>query len=206
MEGRIDFIEELLLQAEEADTRSYGGPGLGLTISQNLVRMLNGEIKVESKLGEGSIFYFTLPLPIREISQPELIPKDNLQDLESAWKDKVFMVAEDDKYNFSIIEELLRGTGATIIHAWNGKEVLEQVKSDIKFDMILMDIRMPVINGLIAAQEIRKTNPDIIIIAQTAHANEEDKRLCLEAGCHDYVSKPIDKKQLLITIQKYINS
>jgi len=205
-EDKIGLIFDRFMQAEEADTRSYGGTGLGLTISQNLVRMLNGEIKVESKQGAGSIFYFTLPLPMREIVQPEPVQKDNLQDYDNKWKDKRFIVAEDDKYNFRIIEELLRRTGVKIIHAWNGKEVLEHLNTETRFDLILMDIRMPVMNGLIAAEEARKIQPDIIIIAQTAYANEEDKRLCIESGCNDYVSKPIDKNQLLNTIQKSLKS
>jgi PAS domain S-box-containing protein len=205
-EDKIGLIFDRFMQVEEADTRSYGGTGLGLTISQNLVRMLNGELKVDSKPGVGSVFHFTLPLPIREIIQQEPAPKDLLKDYDGRWKDKTFIVAEDDKYNFRIIEELLRITGVKIIHAWNGKEVLQKLKSDIKVDLILMDIRMPVMNGLIAAQEIRKTNPDIIIIAQTAYANEEDKRLCIESGCNDYVSKPIDKNKLLSAIQRSIKS
>jgi PAS domain S-box-containing protein len=203
-EDKIDLIFDRFMQAEEADTRTYGGTGLGLTISQNLVRMLNGEIKVESKSGEGSIFYFTLPLPIREISQPEPVIKNDLQDCNNLWKDKMFLVAEDDKYNFRIIEEMLRITGARIVHAWNGKEVLEKMESPVKFDLILLDIRMPVMNGLITAREIRKTYPDIVIIAQTAYTNEEDKLLCIDSGCNDYVSKPIDKNQLLKIIRKYI--
>jgi PAS domain S-box-containing protein len=201
---KIDLVFNRFMQVEEADTRSYGGTGLGLTISQNLVRMLNGEIKVDSKQGVGSTFYFELPLPIREINQSESLQTEKFLDYDDIWKDRIFLVAEDDKYNFRIIEELLRSTGVTIEHAWNGKEVLEKIMSDVKFDLILMDIRMPVMNGLIAAQEIRKSNTTIIIIAQTAYANEEDKHLCITAGCNDYVSKPIDKDQLLNTIQKYL--
>jgi PAS domain S-box-containing protein len=201
---KVALIFDRFMQVEEADTRSYGGTGLGLAISQNLVRMLKGEIKVDSKPGEGSTFYFILPLPILEINQSESLQKEKLQDYNNLWKDKVFLVAEDDKYNSRIIEELLRNTGVTIVHAWNGKEVLEKIRSDVRFDLILMDIRMPVMNGLVAAQEIRKSFPDIIIIAQTAYANEEDKHLCIEAGCNDFVSKPIDKKQLFNTIRKYI--
>jgi PAS domain S-box-containing protein len=204
-EDKIGLIFDRFMQVEEADTRTYGGTGLGLTISQNLVRMLNGEIKVDSKQGEGSIFYFTLPLPIREVSQHEPVLKDDLQNYYNLWQDKLFLVAEDDKYNFRIIEEMLRITGVIIVHAWNGKEVLEKMKSDIKFDLILLDIRMPVMNGLITAQEIRKNWKDIIIIAQTAYANEEDKQLCIESGCNDYVAKPIDKNQLIKTIHKYLN-
>jgi PAS domain S-box-containing protein len=205
-EGKRKLIFDRFRQLEEADTRSYGGTGLGLTISQNLVRMLNGEMQVDSKPDEGSTFYFTLPLPIMESQkETEPIPEEDLSDYKNIWKDKIFLIAEDDKYNFRIIEELLRDTNVTIIHAWNGKEVMEKVMSDIKFDLILLDIRMPVMNGLVAAQEIRKYFPDITIIAQTAYANEEDKQLCITVGCNDYVSKPIDKKKLLYTIRKYLN-
>jgi PAS domain S-box-containing protein len=204
-ENKLSLIFSRFRQLEEADTKTYGGTGLGLTISQNLVRMLNGEIQVDSKPGEGSIFHFTLPLPILETDiQPESIPEENFINFKNIWKDKVFLIAEDDKYNFRIIEELLRITNVSIVHAWNGKEVLEKIRTKMKFNLILMDIRMPVMNGLIATKEIRKSMPDITIIAQTAYANEEDKKLCIIAGCNDYISKPIDKSQLLKTIRKYI--
>jgi len=204
-EDKLSLIFSRFRQLEEADTRTYGGTGLGLTISQNLVRMLNGEIQVDSKPGEGSTFYFTLPLPVIETSKTtESTQTENLINYKNIWKDKVFLIAEDDKYNFRIIEELLRITNVRIIHAWNGKEVLEKIKTTTKLDLILMDIRMPVMNGLIATKEIRKSLPDIKIIAQTAYANEEDKKLCIIAGCNDYISKPIDKNQLLKTIRKYL--
>lgn len=204
-EDKLSLIFSRFRQLEEADTRTFGGTGLGLTISQNLVRMLNGEIQVDSKPDEGSTFYFTLPLPVIETHKPsESIQPENFINYKNIWKDKVFLIAEDDKYNFRIIEELLRNTNVTIIHAWNGEEVLEKISAKTKIDLILMDIRMPVMNGLITAREIRKSLPDITIIAQTAYANEEDKKLCIIAGCNDYISKPIDKSQLLKTIRKYL--
>ncbi|MFO7828325.1 MAG: response regulator [Bacteroidales bacterium] len=118
------------------------------------------------------------------------------------WEDKVIVIAEDEQINFLFLKAVLKPTKAKIIWTKTGRETIDICKSD-KVDMVLMDIKMPDINGLEATKEIKKEFPNIVIIAQTAYAMEEDERASLEAGCDDYISKPIRPDNLLIIMAKF---
>lgn len=116
---------------------------------------------------------------------------------------KTILVAEDEEINFLFIETLLQPTGAKILHAWNGQQAIDLVKQN-GVDLILMDIKMPIIDGYEATSHIKKLRPDLPVIAQTAYALGDDRVLCFDAGCDDYLSKPIRKNLLYSILNKLI--
>jgi PAS domain S-box-containing protein len=189
-----DVIFERFRQVDDTNTRRYGGTGLGLTISKNLVKLLGGEIRVESEKGKGTRFFISLPLQKAAVIH-EPPPVTNLSAEEISWKDKVVLVVEDEDSNYFLINRMLRRTGVTMLWAKNGKEAIDIVNSR-KVDAILMDIRMPVMDGYEATQEIKKLRKDIPIIAQTAYALKGEREKSLAAGCDAYISKPIDAHEL----------
>jgi CheY-like chemotaxis protein len=121
------------------------------------------------------------------------------------WNDKVILIVEDEEINGLFLEAVFHDTEARTLYAKNGAQAIELCKSINKIDLILMDIRMPVMNGLKATQEIRKFNQSIPIIAQTALSLQEDRQQCLLAGCNDTITKPIDVEELLSLVNKYIS-
>lgn len=188
---------------ENNSTKLYRGAGLGLAICNSIAKLLEGEIYVESEKNQGSIFFFTIPIE-EMVSQEERIKSTQKKYMEFNWTGKTFLVAEDEDSNFRLIEVLLKGTNVKILRAENGKEAIEKF-SENSIDLVLMDIKMPIMDGLIATQEIKKINKDIPVIAQTAYAMENDERICLESGCDDYISKPILQDKLFEILNKYLS-
>jgi CheY-like chemotaxis protein len=115
------------------------------------------------------------------------------------WSNKTILVAEDEEINFLYIETLLMKTGANILHAWNGQQAVDMVKDNPQVSLVLMDIKMPIMDGYKATGEIKKLRPALPVIAQTAYTLSDDKIKCLDAGCDDYLSKPI-RKNILYSI------
>jgi CheY-like chemotaxis protein len=203
-ENMKDKIFDRFYQLEEHQQKNHGGAGLGLAICKNIISLLGGTIWIESDVNEGSCFYFQIP--IREVPD-ELkasthVKKGNSQ---PNWSNKRILVAEDDQINFIYINEVLTRCGAQVIHAKNGIEAIDMSELENKIDLILMDIKMPEIDGFEASRYISKARPEVPIIALTAFAMEGDKPKCLKAGCADYISKPIEKKELYTIVDKYIH-
>lgn len=201
-------IFERFFQVEEHLTLNMGGAGLGLTICKNIVDLLGGKIWVESVYGRGSEFY--IQLPIRDVPPHLLLiekesPEIEIQELHD-WRNRNILIAEDDEMNYLYISELLKSTGANLIRAKNGLEAINFTESIEDIDLILMDIKMPEIDGYEATKYIVNIRPCIPIIALTAYALHGDKVKCLDAGCVGYLTKPVIKERLFTILHKHLSS
>jgi len=206
-QDKMDFIFERFGQIEETHDRNKGGTGLGLAISKSLVELLGGAIWVESEVGQGTCFYFTLPAvsSTRSSELPVEIP--NVWDFDILdWSDKLILVAEDVDSNYFLIQTILKKTGANLQWAKNGQEAYEMCRKNYDIDLVLMDIQMPVMNGYDATREIKKIRPSLPVIAQTAYAMSGEKEKSIDSGCDDYIPKPLKKKELLLRINRFFSS
>jgi len=197
------IIFDRFIQADNSLTRKFGGSGLGLTISKGLIELLGGQILVSSELHSGSTFYFTVPY-IPTFDEDNSYRKGEPEPSDYKWNDRTFLIVEDDKVSFKFLENIFRKTGAKIVHADNGLKAVELIKQSPEIDMVLMDIQLPEMNGLDATRMIKQLRKELPVIAQTANVLEEDREKCLEAGCVDYISKPINIKLLYSKIHQYL--
>jgi PAS domain S-box-containing protein len=193
-------IFERFAQADMMLDRKYGGTGLGLSISKSFVELLGGRMWLKSENNIGSTFYFTLPY--KPVSGTVAKPKETKINTVSNGS-KTVLVAEDEYYNFVLIREILKRSNITLLHAENGKEAIKFSQLHPEIDMILMDIKMPEMDGISAFKEIRRFRPNVPVIAQTAYALEDEKVQFMQDGFDDYISKPINKKELLDKLEKY---
>ena len=198
---KMDLIFDRFRHSDDSYTKQFEGAGLSLPISRAYVELLGGEMWCESVEGEGSEFYFTVPCNTVEaksgIPDIAVIPETN-------WENINILVAEDVESNYLFIEAVLERLKVRLLWAKNGKEAFEKFKENKNIDLILMDMRMPLMSGFEAVKKIREINKEIPIIAQTAFAGIDDKELILDTGCNDYISKPIDKDLLIKIVGKYV--
>jgi len=189
-------------QVESTVTRKFGGSGLGLAISKANIELLGGTIWVESEIGKGAKFCFTIPYkPSRPVLKKENITMEQPKNKKTS--NLKILITEDEKDIDTYLSLVLRNLGTEILHTANGIDAVEICRQNMDIDLILMDIKMPEMNGYEATKEIRKFNKDVIIIAQTAYALVGDREKALQAGCNDYISKPIRKVDLLNLIGQY---
>ncbi len=210
-EEKLAYVFDSFTQSDSSTTRKYGGTGLGLAICQKLVKLLEGNIWVKSKLGEGSTFTFTIKSIIHNaVGFKQEVSESGIQDSELLLGMQI-LLAEDNPINQEVASLILRGLGGQITIANNGLEALEQCKK-VDYDLIFMDVQMPEMDGLEATRQIISQPSSCgtpYIIAMTANAFDEDKRMCLEAGMEDFISKPImiDKlKAAISTFRQKVHS
>jgi PAS domain S-box-containing protein len=189
-------------QADNSSTRKYGGNGIGLALAKSYVGLLGGEIWFESVPGKGSEFFFTVPNKTVSGSVLQKVP-DNYTKKKSM--NKTVLVAEDDAFNFFLIRELLSGRGLNILHARNGLEAVELLQASPDVDLVLMDIKMPGMDGFQATRKVKQMRPELPVIAQTAYALQADQDEVREAGFDGYLSKPLNKELLLSLVFKHLN-
>ncbi len=196
----LDKIFERFHKAEPDNTRLYEGVGLGLAICKGNIDLLNGKIWAESELNKGSEFFFTIPYKPGNETQVISPVKDEIK---KGKFDLTILVAEDDEASSLYIKEIFRETGWEILYAVNGKEAVELCKKNKNISIVLMDIKMPLLNGYEAIKQIKQIRPDISVIAQTAYVVDNEREIALNAGFADYISKPFTKGDLIALITKY---
>jgi signal transduction histidine kinase len=196
-------------QADRSVTRKYGGTGLGLAITRRLVELHRGEIKVNSELGRGTVFTVTLPCEatVNANAPVSLAATASVASSGGAGAHAVrILVVEDNQVNQKVVTAVLRKRGFYIELANDGQEALTKLEKSAAFDLVLMDVQMPVLDGLEATRIIRKEPrwKQLPIIAMTAHAMNGDKERCLEAGMSGYISKPVHPSLLLSTVDEFL--
>ncbi len=203
--NRQQAIFERFIQADIADTRAFQGAGLGLSISKAYVEMLGGKIWLQSEENIGSVFYFTIPFnkapnEHNAIESPVPPPGNLVQ-----YADLKVLIVEDDETSEMLITYVVSPFTRDVLKVRTGVGSILACRANPDIDLVIMDIKMPGMDGLEATRQIRKFNKNVIIIAQTAYGLLGDKEKAIEAGCSDYISKPVDLGELRGLIRKYFN-
>ena len=180
-----------------------GGLGLGLAISKAYVEMLGGSIALESKLGKGSTFTFTIPLLYADVQKISVIPMNTVA-VSKGDEDGTILIAEDDNINFLLLQKIMQSSNYKIIRAVNGQEAVDICISNPNIDLVLMDIKMPVMNGFEALEKIKVIRPELVIVAQTAYASSDDEDRIRKAGFFGYITKPINREKLFELINQIL--
>jgi len=203
-----EIIFERFTQENTKLARSaYGGLGLGLSISKKCAKLLGGDISVESEKGVGSTFFLSMPYKKAGEEEEEEEEFQSEKETSSEVKSATILIAEDEEVNFAVLEAILKRRSNwkyNIIHAWNGQEALEKCRSYTDIDLILMDIRMPIMDGHEATRQIKSEYPDIPVIAQTAYSTKADEEKAMNNGCDAIMIKPINKAELFDLMDRLI--
>ncbi|MCU0333541.1 MAG: PAS domain S-box protein [Chitinophagaceae bacterium] len=201
-ESQLDSIFDPFTQEYRSTTRKYGGTGLGLSISKQLIELMGGTIKVESRKRIGTSFTLKLVLPVGHVAD---LPAEKTPASYGTLHGKRILLAEDNSMNRLVATTVLRPYGADIVEVENGQLALDAIQSD-HFDLVLMDVQMPVMDGITATQRIRQyAGDELPIIALTANALLSEKQACFAAGMNDFVPKPFEEEQLVSKIAEWLH-
>lgn len=192
---RLEAIFERFVQADIQDSQAYEGSGLGLAISKAYVEMLGGKIWVESEEEVGSEFYFSIPYVGKNIEIPNKDIEDSNE--QAVKKELKVLIVEDEEFSIEYLKAILEECIKDLFIAKTGIEAVKMCRENPDIDLILMDIKIPEIDGYEATRRIREFNKDVYVLAQTAFAQSGDREKCIEAGCNNYITKPINQDKLL---------
>jgi PAS domain S-box-containing protein len=204
----LEGIFKIFEQADTSTTRKFGGTGLGLTITKQLAKLMKGQVGVDSRLGEGSKFWFTAWLSLSEeiIGFGHSINEfDNEKILKASYRGANILVVEDNEINAEVAQLLLVSVGLNVDIAENGQQAIEKVNNKV-YDLVLMDVQMPVMDGLKATDQIRLNHDkmSLPILAMSASAFNDDRQACLDVGMNDFVAKPVSANNLFSTLLKWL--
>ena len=199
-ENRLNAIFHKFTQADIEDKQALEGLGLGLSIANSYIQALEGKLTVESTMGKGSTFRVSIPLKHANPPQKNKTIKANAN---SKYK---ILIAEDDVISQVFLETILKPISNEIVLSFNGKDVIKKIENNPDFDIILMDIRLPELNGYEVTKHIRKSNKSVLIVGQSAYAFPGDKEKAIESGCNFYITKPINAKKLHQLISNHFNN
>ena len=201
---KMDSVFDPFVQVHDEKDISVGGAGLGLSLAKSLLNMMRSDLIVSSTYGYGTKMRFTLPLYDGNGADVTLKVKPKAK-IAKDWSGKTFLIAEDEPSNQMFMNVILAKTGVEIIMANDGREAMDLfLENKDRIDLVLVDVRMPKMNGYELTKELKKLDSDIVVIALTANAMNNDREEALSAGCNDYLTKPISKELLLNTIDKYL--
>jgi PAS domain S-box-containing protein len=206
-EDKLSIIFERFMQADTSNTRQFEGSGLGLSISKAYAEMLGGKIRVKSEKGKGSLFCLTVPLQSipGEMNTPRIGQSEKTEGSQPDSKASglKILIVEDDEQSAILLAFAVKTFGTNLIKVKTGRDAVSVCRDNPDIDLILMDIKMPELDGYEATRQIRQFNREVTIIAQTAYALSGDREKALEAGCNDYISKPIKKEDLVELLLQY---
>lgn len=203
-------VFDAFIQADGSTTRKFGGTGLGLTITRRLAKVMGGTLSLSSEAGKGSVFSLLIPAGVEVANEAVLDKFSSAEQTEATGNTKdaelsgSVLVAEDDPVNQKLIKALLERMGLEVSVVDDGELAVEEALKR-SYDLILMDIQMPVMNGYEAARALREKGVNTSIVALTANAMKGDREKCIDAGCDDYLSKPIDQQKIKKVLEKYIS-
>lgn len=199
---KLPYIFDRFRQIDLELSKKAGGLGLGLSIARENTELIGGQITVDSIPGKGTTFFVKIPF-LKEVKIPTVRRSLN----QHPYNEKpVILIVEDEEINFLYLETILKAdtNNYKILHAWNGEEAWQMFLDNPEIDLIFMDIKMPLMNGIEATEKIREINPDIPVIAQTAYSTPEEKKKAIAAGCDDFISKPISRESFEKIIADFI--
>ena len=200
-----ESIFDRFVQSDNSHERAYQGAGLGLAIAKGYVELLGGEIWVESELGQGSTFFFTIPYE-RAIGENTIVKKNvEITEPEQFIRNIKILIVEDDESSAMLLKNSVENFSSDILVAENGLDAISLCRNNPDIDLIFMDTQMPLMNGNEATREIRLFNKGVVIIAQSAHVYDDDKEIALEAGCNDFITKPIYRGIMRKLVNKYFS-